>query len=214
MLAAEAAGKDVLNLFAYTCGAGVAALAAGASSVVNVDHSAAYLAVGRRNTALNASKWEGRPPVVQYIAQDFYTAARQMAGLGVAGRASRGRRNATFPKLAPRDFDLVVLDPPTFTKSAFGAVDIVNDYPALAKPSLLCTRPGGMLVATNHAPQYAPCPFSPSPQQAGVVVGVPSHLQHMSLSDDMPRGKSTMIRNIPVLPVQRAVNLMGVYVRK
>lgn len=154
LLAAEAAGKDVLNLFSYTCGAGVAALAGGAASVVNVDHSAAYLAAGKRNTALNAAAWEGRTPTVENIAQDFYTAARQMAGIGIKGRASRGRRNASFPKLPRRDFDLVVLDPPTLTKSAFGAVDIVNDYASLAKPALLCTRPGGgTLVATNHAPQ-------------------------------------------------------------
>eukprot|EP00873_Tetraselmis_striata_P018830 jgi/Tetstr1/439094/TSEL_002961.t1 len=153
LLAAEAAGKDVLNLFSYTCGAGVAALAGGAASVVNVDHSAAYLAAGKRNTALNAAAWEGRTPTVENIAQDFYTAARQMAGIGIKGRASRGRRNASFPKLPRRDFDLVVLDPPTLTKSAFGAVDIVNDYASLAKPALLCTRPGGgTLVATNHAP--------------------------------------------------------------
>ena len=90
------------------------------------------------------------PPKVEHIAQDFYPAARQMAGLGFKGRASR-KNNSVF-KLPQRDFDVVVLDPPTLTKSPFGAVDIVNDYASLAKPSLLCTRQGGgLLVATNHS---------------------------------------------------------------
>ncbi|CAM9541364.1 unnamed protein product [Heterosigma akashiwo] len=50
----DLAGKSVLNLFAYTCGASVAALAAGAARVASVDFSETALAVGRRNVALNA----------------------------------------------------------------------------------------------------------------------------------------------------------------
>jgi 23S rRNA (cytosine1962-C5)-methyltransferase len=46
---------------------------------------------------------------------------------------------------------LVILDPPTLTKTRFGAVDIENDYPSLAKPSALCVKPGGVLLATNHS---------------------------------------------------------------
>ena len=37
------------------------------------------------------------------------------------------------------------------TKTAYGAVDIENDYQSLAKPSALCVTPGGVLLATNHS---------------------------------------------------------------
>ena len=45
----------------------------------------------------------------------------------------------------------MILDPPTLTKTAYGAVDIENDYQSLAKPSALCVTPGGVLLATNHS---------------------------------------------------------------
>ena len=46
---------------------------------------------------------------------------------------------------------MVVIDPPTLTKTAYGAVDIENDYQSLAKPAALCVSPGGVLLATNHS---------------------------------------------------------------
>ena len=50
----NARDANVLNLFAYTCGAGVAALAGGAASVTNVDFSESALATGSRTAALNS----------------------------------------------------------------------------------------------------------------------------------------------------------------
>ena len=49
----RAAGKSVLNLFAYTCGVGVAAAVGGAKEVLNVDFAQHALDVGRRNAELN-----------------------------------------------------------------------------------------------------------------------------------------------------------------
>ena len=46
---------------------------------------------------------------------------------------------------------MVVLDPPTLARSPFGKVDLVADYPAMLKPCLLALRPGGRILATNHA---------------------------------------------------------------
>jgi 23S rRNA (cytosine1962-C5)-methyltransferase len=60
LLMNQCAGKDVLNLFAYTCGASVAAAAGGARSVCNVDHSSTYLRIGKRNLELNKARWEGK----------------------------------------------------------------------------------------------------------------------------------------------------------
>jgi 23S rRNA (cytosine1962-C5)-methyltransferase len=45
----------------------------------------------------------------------------------------------------------VVLDPPAWSKSPFGAVDVAGDYASLFKPAVLATRPGGgRIIATNH----------------------------------------------------------------
>lgn len=143
----EAPGKSVLNLFAYTCGVGIAAAQAGASFVVNVDFAESALAVGKENARLN-----DLPLRPRFIQSDAFPALRQLAGLGQAERV-RGKRLPPFPKLEPRQFDLVFLDPPRYAKSPFGVVDLVNDYPALFKPALLCTAEGGTLICCNNVAQ-------------------------------------------------------------
>ena len=139
----EQPGLRVLNLFAYTCGVGIAAAAAGAGEVWNVDFAQSALAVGERNAALNALP-EARS---RFLKADAFVMARQLAGLPIKGR--RGKLPA-FERVEPQTFDLVVLDPPTWAKSPFGVVDLVRDYPGVFKPALLATRPGGRMLVTNH----------------------------------------------------------------
>lgn len=140
----EAAGKSLLNLFAYTCGVGTAAAKAGAAFVVNVDFSETALAVGKENARLN--ELAHRP---RFVRSDAFPALRQLSGLGQPTMV-RGKRMPAFPKLEPRQFDLVFLDPPAYAKSLFGVVDLLNDYPALFKPALLCTAEGGTLICCNN----------------------------------------------------------------
>ncbi|MBK9447762.1 MAG: class I SAM-dependent methyltransferase [Betaproteobacteria bacterium] len=141
---AEAAGKSVLNLFAYTCGVGIAAAAAGAQAVLNIDFSESSLAVGKENARLNTLAVRPR-----FVKSDAFAAMRQLSGLGQPS-VVRGRRLPPFPKLEAQQFDLVFLDPPRHAKSPFGVVDLVNDYSALFKPALLCTREGGTLICCNN----------------------------------------------------------------
>lgn len=141
---AEAAGRSVLNLFAYTCGVGVAAAKAGAAFVVNVDFAESSLAVGKENARLNDLAIRPR-----FIQSDVFAAVRQFAGLGQP-KVVRGKRLPPFPELEARRFDLVFLDPPRYAKSPFGVVDLVNDYPALFKPALLATAEGGTLICCNN----------------------------------------------------------------
>ncbi|MDP1733348.1 MAG: class I SAM-dependent methyltransferase [Sulfuritalea sp.] len=140
----EAPGKSLLNLFAYTCGVGIAAANAGARHVVNVDFAASSLAVGKENARLN-----DLPIRPRFIQSDVFAALRQLSGLGQA-KLVRGKRMPPFPPLEPHTFDIVFLDPPRYAKSAFGVVDLINDYPALFKPALLCTAPGGTLICCNN----------------------------------------------------------------
>ena len=142
-----AAGKSVLNLFAYTGGVGVAAAKAGASFVMNVDFAESSLQVARANAKLNALAT--RPRCVQ---SDCFAAMRQLAGIGQP-KMVRGKKMPPFPELEARQFDVVFLDPPRYAKSPFGVVDLVNDYPALFKPALLSTAPGGVLICCNNVAQ-------------------------------------------------------------
>ncbi len=140
---AHCKGKSLLNLFAYTCGVGVAAAAVGAGEVWNVDFARSALDYGKENAGLNGMENDR----MRFICQDVFPVIRQLSGLGVKGKA----RRHGFLRFRPREFDIVFMDPPTWAKSRFGAVDIVNDYQGLFKPALLCVKPGGTIVCTNHA---------------------------------------------------------------
>jgi len=141
---AEAPGKSLLNLFAYTCGVGIAAARAGARFVVNVDFAESSLAVGKENARLNALPLRPR-----FVKCDAFAAMRQYAGIGQPERV-RGKRMPPFPRLDAQSFDLVFLDPPRYAKSPFGVVDLINDYASVFKPALLCASPGGTLICTNN----------------------------------------------------------------
>ena len=146
-VAALATGRRVLNLFAYTCGVGVAAAAAGAHSVVNVDFAQSALAIGARNAALNGVAGDR----FRTLQSDCIPVLRQLAQLPVQRRG----RARPFAKIAPQEFDLVVLDPPRWAKGPFGAVDVVRDYGSLFKPCVLTLADGGVVIATNHVPEVA-----------------------------------------------------------
>ncbi len=137
-----AEGRSVLNLFAYTCGVGLAAAAGGAAEVWNVDFASSALDVGRRNGVANGLDEQ------RFVQEDFFPVVRQLAGLKMTDR--RGGRQRSYTRLSRRTFDLVVLDPPRWATSAFGTVDLVRDYPSLLKPALLATAGGGELLLTNN----------------------------------------------------------------
>ena len=145
----EASGKSLLNLFAYTCGLGVAAARAGAAHVVNIDFAESNLRVGKENARLN-----DLPIRLRFIHSDAFAAMRQIGGVGQP-TVVRGKRMPAFPKLDRRGFDLVFLDPPRHAKSQFGVVDIVKDYAALMKLALLCTTEGGTLICCNNAAEIS-----------------------------------------------------------
>lgn len=163
-IAAGARGKSLLNLFAYTCGAGIRAALAGASEVYNADFSASSLEVGRRSLELNRIDAQR----VHFLHEDCLPLMRQWAGLEVKGRA-RGRE---YLRVASRSFDIVLLDPPKWSKGPFGAVDVENDYPSLLKPALLATAPGGVLYATHHLPSLDAAGFEARIRRTAEKAGI------------------------------------------
>lgn len=120
-IAAHAAGKKVLNCFAYTGGFSLFALQAGATSVDSVDSSKAACHIAQENVLLNHFDTEKH----RIINEDVFTFLRQNA----------------------LDYDLLILDPPAFAKKrqhvsgACGAYKEINRtaMEKMPKGSLLLT---------------------------------------------------------------------------
>lgn len=127
-IGAQAAGKLVLNLFAYTCSFGVYAATAGATRVDNLDLSNTYLDWGQRNFRLNGLN----PKQHGFIKAD---ALQWLAG-------------------PARDtYDLIVLDPPTFSNSKMmtDVLDTQRDHVQLINSCMRRLAPGGTLYfSTNY----------------------------------------------------------------
>lgn len=131
-----AAGREVLNTFAYTCGFSVCAAKAGARTT-SLDLSKKYLEWGRRNFELNGLD----PAAHDFIFGDTFDWLRR---LGKKGRA----------------FDAIVLDPPTFSQSKeHGTFRAEKDYGKLVAAALPVLKPGGVLLASTNAAELEPEKF-------------------------------------------------------
>ena len=97
----HAKGKNVLNLFSYTCSFSVVAMDAGARSVVNVDMNKNVLTIGRENHRLNALETKN----VEFMPYNILKSW------------SRIRKSGPY--------DLIIIDPPSFQKGSFAAT---SDY--------------------------------------------------------------------------------------
>ena len=131
---ALAQGRDVLNLFAYTCGFSVAAAGGGASSTTSVDLAAGCLEWGRENFELNSLDAEGHK-FVRADAQDF---------LQRCGRQDKR-------------FDLIVLDPPTFShgRKRKKSFSVSRDLAALIAASLDVLNPDGIIMISTSYRQLS-----------------------------------------------------------
>ena len=178
---AEATGKTVLNVFANTCSTGIAAAKAGATFVVNVDASDYALSIGKESARINTL-----PVRPRFVKSDAFAAMRQFAGIGQAERV-RGKRMPPFPKIEPRQFDLVVLDPPAYGKSAFGVINSLVDYASVFKPALLCTAPDGSLICTHRVSEVDRNAWAEQLTRAAAKAGRPvKELSWIELDADFP----------------------------
>jgi 23S rRNA (cytosine1962-C5)-methyltransferase len=124
-----ARGRRVLNLFCYTGSFSVYAAGNQAASTTSVDLSKTYLDWARRNFELNGVEL-GRNRLVQADVVRFLEEER----------ASKNR------------YDLIVLDPPSFSNSKRmqGVLDVQRDHVALIRSCLSLLAPGGeLLFSTN-----------------------------------------------------------------
>jgi 23S rRNA (guanine2445-N2)-methyltransferase / 23S rRNA (guanine2069-N7)-methyltransferase len=129
----EAASARFLNLFCYTATGSVYAAAGGAAHSVSVDLSNTYLDWAASNFALNGLD-RGRHELVRADCRTWLAEARQ--------RELR--------------FELIFLDPPTFSNSRRmeGVLDVQRDHPALIADCLKLLAPGGLLLFSTNAQQF------------------------------------------------------------
>jgi 23S rRNA (cytosine1962-C5)-methyltransferase len=129
-----AAGARFLNLFAYTGSFGVYAAAGGAEQIVQVDLSRTYLDWAKDNLQLN----EVRPSRYRLVQADSFAFLREAA--------HRGER-----------YDLVVVDPPTFSNSKRMAhtFDVKRDHPALLEAVAAVLAPGGTVWFSTNARHFS-----------------------------------------------------------
>ncbi len=123
---ANSEGRKVLNLFAYTCGFSIAAVAGGAEMVLNVDMSRRSLEVGRENHALNGHD-KGK---VRYQALDIFKSW---------GRIKK-----------PGPYDLIIMDPPSLQK---GSIDVRKDYARLVRRIPELANDGALVMLCLNAPE-------------------------------------------------------------
>ena len=128
----EAKDKNVLNLFCYTGSFSVYAAAGGAKEVVSIDLSNTYLNWAKENFELNGFvDWNKysfiKADVLQYL-----------------------------DKLPLNHFDLVILDPPTFSNSKMmkDILDIQQDHVELINKLLLSVKSDGKIYFSTNSRKF------------------------------------------------------------
>ncbi len=121
-----AAGKDFLNLFAYTGSATVHAAVGGAKSTTTIDMSNTYLRWAQTNMALNGQEGDQH----EFVQADCIQWLQEADG----------------------DFDLIFIDPPTFSNSKRmkEVFDVQNDHIMLLSNLKRMLRPNGQIVFSNN----------------------------------------------------------------
>ncbi len=122
-------GLAVANLFSYTCAFSVAAALGGATKTVSVDVAVTALEWGRENLRRAGVLETGEHT---FVARDVFDWMKRTAAKG-------------------EKFDLVILDPPSYSTTKRTRFSAATDYAALAADALALLRPGGRLLAcSNH----------------------------------------------------------------
>lgn len=133
----DSRGKNVLNLFAYTCTASVHSAMGGAKSVTSVDLSANYLNWGKQNFALNGLDLTAHvedKPKYDFIATDVFE----------------------WLKNNTEQFELIFIDPPTFSNSKKfkGTFDVQRDHVALISRAMNRLTANGVLYFSNNFTKF------------------------------------------------------------
>jgi 23S rRNA (cytosine1962-C5)-methyltransferase len=129
-------GRTVLDCFCYVGGFSLHALQGGAVSVTACDAAEGAIEAAKRNLLLN----DFDPSKHTFLVQDCFELLAQYAAEG-------------------RQFDVVILDPPSFARDRQGRHAAERAYVRLNRLALGCVRPGGLLVSASCTSQVSPEAF-------------------------------------------------------
>jgi 23S rRNA (cytosine1962-C5)-methyltransferase len=126
----RSAEKSVLNVFAYSGGFSLYAARGGAHTVVSLDSSGPALQAAQEIFALNQGVPEVAAAKHETVVADAFAAMKEM----------RKKR---------RQFDMVIIDPPSFAKQASEIDGAMRAYARLVQLGLALVRPHGTLVMAS-----------------------------------------------------------------
>ncbi len=161
-----AAGREVLDCFAYTGGFAVNALVGEAAAVTLVEESAGALALAEGNAALNRLPAER----MELIEADVFSQLRSF----------RDER---------RSFDMIILDPPKFAPTRAQVERAARGYKDINLLAFKLLRPGGLLVTFSCSGGVDAALFQKIVAGAALDAGVDARiLDRMSQAPDHPVG--------------------------
>ena len=128
LVESQARGRAVLNAFSFSGGFSLAAARGGANSVTDLDISPHALAAAQRNFALNQSE-----PAIARCRHECIKADAF----------------AWLARNPDRQFDLIVLDPPSLAKREADRAGALHAYGKLMSDGIRHLSPGGMVVACS-----------------------------------------------------------------
>ena len=132
MVRQQSQGKRVLNLFAYTGSFSVYAAAGHAASVTTVDLSKTYLNWAENNFMLNGYKDSAKYHFIHADVKQY------------------------LKTLRPDSFDIVIIDPPTFSNSKRmkDFLDIQRDHAELLNDVLAACSPGALVYFSTNFTRF------------------------------------------------------------
>ncbi|MDE6718482.1 MAG: class I SAM-dependent rRNA methyltransferase [Treponemataceae bacterium] len=128
-------GKNVLDTFCHTGAFGLNAFKAGAKSVICADISSDAVEIAKKNIELN-----GAEKIVKTVCADVFELLRQYESDG-------------------KKFDVIILDPPAFTKSARAVKKAYGGYKEINLRAMRILNPGGILVTCSCSYFFDPNAF-------------------------------------------------------
>jgi 23S rRNA (cytosine1962-C5)-methyltransferase len=132
-LSKYAAGRSVLNAFAYSGAFAVYAAAAGAGQITSIDTSGDALALARANLERNGSNNRSD----EFIEGDVFAVLRQFRDHG-------------------RQFELIILDPPKFARSRSHVQKACRGYKDINMLAMQLLSPNGILFTMSCSGLVSP----------------------------------------------------------
>lgn len=189
----------VLNCFAYTGTLGIAAAAAGAQEIIQLDASRQALEWAKENATLNQELFiqSGRaPPNFRYIREHVQSFCE---------KELRRIASATSARTA---YELIIIDAPTYGRAKEGDFQIERDLPTLIDLALALLKADGIFVLSCNFRRLTPAALWLEIQNVAKEHGfrcrklmeiVPDPIQFSSAYDQVSHVRGVIVKKEPNL---------------